>query len=439
MRIALLAVVLVAVGCSGGDGGDTVASRRTATTQTRPAATTGGSDDRGVLDRLAGYLGADEHSRCVYRVADESPETSGGETVAAVARDVERLRHLRFRRLPKPRYLTGRALDRRLTRLLEEYPDEELAADGRTLIALGALPPKSDLETLVKRAYTGQVAGYYDPRNGELVVDSGADRKLDGIDRVTLAHELEHALADQRLRLPNAVRGAVPPDGSEDAAVAASALVEGDATLLMEIYALEHLSFRDALRSLAPAYIAEVELRRLPHVLRASLLFPYEEGARFVCDLHERGGWKAVDRAYRDPPGSSAEILFPERYGHAAVDPADPPGLGGAWRRIDRQAFGAADLLWLLQAPGGDEDRALADVRDRVAAWTGGEVHTWASGRRTAVALRLVDRRPGGALCASMKAWRTAARLEAEIRCVGRSVRVGIAPDARIAARLVSS
>jgi hypothetical protein len=297
-----------------------------------------------------------------------------------------------------------------------------------------------DLKALLRRSLTGQIAGFYDPSTEELVVQSG-ERDLDGLGRVVLAHELDHALVDQAIGLPGDVSAGQPGEGREDAALAAQALVEGDATVLMQAYALEHLSFLDALRSLGPALASSRDLEGFPHYLSANLLFPYPEGLRFVCALHELGGWQAVDRAYRNLPRSSAEILFPERYGRGQrpIDPSDPPSPGRSWKPIDRQAFGAADLLWLFEAPGGEDGRALSNARDRVGAWAGGELHTWADGRRTAVALRLVDRGRRGALCASMKEWRAAARLAARIRCVGREVRVAVATDERTSARLVSS
>jgi hypothetical protein len=438
--LALVAAIsAVVAGCS--SGGDEETEARPTTASTAAATTTATGSGGGFVDRLSELFGRDEVSRCIDEAAEDAPSTSGGKTVSAVARDVERLRGLRLKKLPRPRYLTGRALDRRLARWVEEYPEAEAAADSRILVALGALPPGSDLKELVGRALAGQVAGFYDPRTGELVVDAGDDRTLGGFDRVVLAHELEHALADQALGLPDAVRGDDQPAGREDAALAATAVVEGDATLLMEVYALDHLSFADALRSIAPALASMRDLDALPHVVRSSMLFPYEEGLRFVCALYERGGWRAVDRAYRRLPASSAEIMFPERYGSGErpVDPPDPPRPGGGWRRLDVQALGAADLLTLFEAPGGDEKRALDDARARAGAWAGGEVHAWARGAETAIALGLVDRRPGGRLCDSIKEWRAAARIEAAVRCVGRDVRVGIAPDAGTASRLVSS
>lgn len=447
--LALAAVLPVALGaCSSGRERETAAQRTspttaaTATTTTTATATTTATDSGGeLLESLKELVGADEVGQCVDEIVERSPRTTGGEDVAGVARDVERLRGLRFERLPKPKYLTGRALDRRIEAWLDEYPDAEADADGRALIALGVLPPGSDLKELFRRGLSGQVAGFYDPRNGELVVDSGDDPSLGGFERVILAHELDHALTDQALRLPDAVRAEEPAEGSEDAAVAASALVEGDATLLMEAYVVDNLSFADALRGIVPALASERELVALPHYIREGLLFPYDAGEEFVCALYRRGGWRAVDRAYRRLPASTAEIMFPERYGRAIrpVDPPDPPGPGAGWKRVDRQAFGALDLLLLFEAPGDDTDRDLEDARSRAGSWAGGELHTWARGKQTAVALALVDRRAKGELCDSIKAWRAAARVKGVVSCSGRQVRVGLAADERIARRLVSS
>ena len=443
MRVALAVAVVLPVAlaaCSSDGEPKATADTRPATTASTTTTTTTTSGD-GILESLAQLVGADEVGRCVDEIVEGSPPTTGGKTVAGVARDVERLRALRFERLPKPKYLTGRALDRRIESWLSEYPDAEADTYGRALIALGALPPRSDFKELLGRALTGQVAGFYDPRNGELVVDSGDDPALSGIDRFILSHELDHALTDQALELPEAVRENEPAEGTEDAAVAASALVEGDATLLMEAYAVDNLSLADALGSIVPFLASERDLARLPYFIRGGMIFPYDEGERFVCELYRRGGWRAVDRAYRRLPASTAEIMFPERYGRGdrPVAPADPLSPGPAWKHVDRQAFGALDLLLLFEAPGDDEDRELDDARERAGAWAGGELHTWARGRQTAVALALVDRQARGTLCGSMKAWREAARVQGVVACSGRQVRVGLAADERIARRLGSS
>ena len=374
---------------------------------------------------LSACSGSDEETaRCVDAVASRAA-SDVRPTLHGVAREVERLRRLRFRRIPEPRYLRRRALERRLRAEIDRYPAAELTADERALVALGAVPSGTNLQALLRRAVPSQIAGFYDPQTGELVVLSDARRALDGLERVTLAHELVHALADQTLEFPSYLEAHWPPEGREDAVAAGLALIEGDAMLVTDAYAVEHLSVRDAL-SAGAAFAASDQAEQLPYYLRASMLFPYEQGLPFVCRVFSRGGWRAVDRAYRRPPTSTAQVLFPERYfrRERPVDPPDPPFPGRGWKRLDRAAFGAADLLWLFEAPGGKPSRALPSARRRAAAWAGGELSVWARGKKTTVTLTLAERRGAPDLCGSLRRWaRAASRPGAVVRCSGRIAR----------------
>jgi hypothetical protein len=461
-RLAELERARGATGGSGGATGDLL---------DRLGELLGGGDAGGLGDLLGGGT---EAAACAEALADAAPggPSAGGQDqagdpaaqVRAIARTVERLRGLRFRRLPRPTFVSQGELGRRAAASVEEYPAAQANADGRALAALGALPPGSDLKALLRKALGSSVAGFYDPESGELVVGSpgagaaGAGRGLGPAERVTLAHELEHALADQRLGLPAAVER--PPAGQADAALGALAVVEGDATLTMQRYSLASLGLADQLSMLAQALPAQGQLDRLPAYLGQRLTFPYLQGMAFVCGLHADGGWAAVDRAYDQPPATSAQVLFPERYaaGERAVDPRDPPAPPAPWRQAGRETFGAADLLWLFQAPGGDKGRALEGAMGRVAAWAGGELVTFADGDRTAVGLALAEHAGTGGLCGSMQAWYQAAFPEgravaaaagealarqgrtghAVLRCQGGEVRLGVAPDLATARALAA-
>ena len=335
------------------------------------------------------------------------------------------MRKLRFRKPPRPRHLPRKRMEQRIRRELDEYPAVELAAETRALIALGALPRGTNLKALIRRTVPGQVAGFYDPATGELVVGSSAGMALDGIERLTLAHELEHALVDQALGLPAFLADSAVPDGREDLELAGLALIEGDATLLTDAFASKHLSLADAFRSIGPALAAEDQFAKLPYYLQASLIFPYEDGLTFVCSVFERGGWKAVNRAYRRPPRTSAEILFPERYVARvrAADAPDPRPPAPGWELLDVQAFGAANLLWLFEAPGGDIENELSDSLERAEGWAGGELHVYGRAGKTAVGLTLIQHRGERGLCASMRAWLKAAERRGSIRCSGRVIR----------------
>jgi hypothetical protein len=379
---------------------------------------------------LGSFSGTAGVSGCVERVAGLAGE-SAPTRLDEVSREVQRMRRLRFRKAPQPRYLRRVELERQIRREIERsFPDAEAAAESRALVTLGAVPRGTDLKKLLKRVLPGQIAGFYDPRTRRLVVGASAGKELDAIERLTLAHELEHALADQVLGLPAFLDEQGTTDGREDVELAALSLVEGDATLLTNAFASEHLSVADALRAAGPALSASDEFDKLPHYLQASTIFPYEEGLEFVCGLFQRGGWKAVGRAYRRLPQTSAQIMFPGRYTarERAVDPADAPSPGSGWRLVERQAFGAAHLLWLLQAPGGDPAREPPDARERAAAWAGGELFMWQRGGRTRVTLTLVERRGERDLCGSMREWFRAAERKGVVRCSGRIIRANLHP-----------
>lgn len=378
------------------------------------------------------------------------------EQLERVARIVQDVRDLRFQRVPEPTFLPPDELAERAAGFLEQYTDEDAEEDRLLLEALGAVPPGTDLRELLSTALEEQVAGFYDPETGEMVVGTAAQGdRLGPLDEITLAHELEHALADQVLGLPDLAR--VPP-GDEDAAFAVQALIEGDATLTMVRYAETALSVIDQARLLADQSRLAAELGTLsdmPHYLERSLLFPYEEGLSFVSAVEAQGGWELVDAAYTRRPTTTLQILRPQLYldgEGAARDPRDPGDPGAGWERLDDVAVGAADLLFLFEAPGGDTARALDDPRGSAGAWRGGEAVLWSDGDSAAVGIALLGA-PG--LCDAVMDWYRVAfpsaavtergdgisadgpDQDAQIRCAGEDVRLGIAPDAHTAAAIV--
>src|SRR6266545_4096174 len=247
----------------------------------------------GGLDALGGLLGGGgDAAACTEALAGAGQggglfggggQAPGGDRraqVSAIAKTVQQLRGLRFKRLPEPKFLSSAALAGRVgASVAKDYPQAQAGAD---------------LKALQTKALSGSVAGFYDPDTGELVVGSGG--KLGPTERVALSHELEHALADQNLHLPAAAEH--PRPGQADANLGALGLVEGDATLTMQQYSLAKLGLEDQLSMLSEALPAQGKLDRLPAYLGQRLTFPYLQGMSFVCKLYASGGWKSVDRAY---------------------------------------------------------------------------------------------------------------------------------------------
>jgi hypothetical protein len=331
--------------------------------------------------------------------------------VDVVAAQVAQLRELGWTDDVEVDFVDGRELGGRLDELLDDADAEhDLAAQERLLTALGAIPADTDLERLRRDLLDDQVAGYYAPEDGELVVRVPDDGSIRPLDRVTLAHELTHALADQALGLPEL--DAAPYADDADAALGALAVIEGDATLLMQRWSTRHLSLADQLLGLLGADVvgAQAMFATVPHHLQQELLFPYTAGLDYVCAIHREGGWAAVDAAYEQPPATSLEILRPDLDGFsAATPPALAPPADG--EEVLAATFGAAPLQWLFEAPGGDPARGLETPAARATAWGGGEVRVWEIGGegRTATGLTLVDRGEGPPLCDSVTRWHAAA------------------------------
>ena len=412
-----------------------------------------------LLDRLLGSSGMPSiDPACVADLAGggigqgQKIEGDVRQQVTAIAPLVEQQRGLHFDSAAQPEFLPSDEFEARLAKTVDaDYPAAQSDLDGRVLGLLGAVPPGTDMKALHAELLTGQVAGYYDPETGDIVVrvpDGGGS--LDANGQITLAHELDHALTDQAIGLPD-----TGVEGQSDADLAQLALVEGDATLLMQQFALRSVGLLDQLgAALSPdALAAQSQLEGVPPYLRNELMFPYLAGLSYVCRLYGAGGWPAVDAAYRDLPRSTAEILFAEDAGLVPQDARDPASPGSGWATARSDTLGAAQLLWLFEAPGGDEKKAIDGAEEAARHWAGGELVLSTSGDQSALGVSLVDDEDGGVLCTAVGDWYSAAfdatRSEqggatvmsgdgqvGALRCDGRQVRLGIAPDAATAAAL---
>ena len=382
----------------------------------------------------------------------ESPQ----QLVRSISKQVEKIRKLAFEKPVKADFLTGAEVGRRVGELfLEDYSRLDADLERRVLEALGAIPQGLDLFTARRKLLEGQVAGFYVPKTEELVVL--AEDQLGPLERVSLAHELEHALADQNLDLPLPERS--NPE-TADADAAKLAVVEGDATLTMQRWALANLSITDQLSMISgsPALQqSQEDLEAMPHFIQQQLSSPYLDGLGFVCALEREGGWAAVDKAYDEPPASTDQVLFPERYDPDAepIDPADTGNPGPGWRSAQNATFGAAELKWLFEAPGGDPAAAIAEPLESAGAWGGGEFELWTDGDASALGIALAQRQGSDGLCESITEWYSASfsdddeRSEGEavlvaegseqtavITCPGDEVRVGIGPSLEVARSL---
>jgi hypothetical protein len=239
--------------------------------------------------------------------ADENAATTAQRT--EIEHTVSRLRALNFLRPVVYKQIPRAELPAILRqKLVQQVPDQEFTADGVALAALGLLPAGMDLKKTYLELLGEQIGAFYDQHTQELFTFSGQPLS-NGQNRVILAHELTHALEDQHFSL---ARLPLESQDNDDRSLAATALVEGDATLVMNEYMVGQLSagvVRDALSSALTTDVRK--LAAAPRFLRETLLFPYLRGQEFCQALYAEGGWAALAEAFHHPPSSTAEILHP--------------------------------------------------------------------------------------------------------------------------------
>ena len=185
----------------------------------------------------------------------------------------------------------------------KDNPPDIVAANERIMKALGLLPADASLTDLYVSLLGSQVAGLYDPDAKTLYVVSRSGA-LGVVEKSTFSHEFTHALQDQNFDL-----GALKLDeiGQGDRSFSRLALVEGDATLSMSYWQIQHLSQAELGQLIASANDdpSTKVLLGMPAILRESLLFPYLQGLTFVQGLQGSGGWPAVNEAFGRPPAST--------------------------------------------------------------------------------------------------------------------------------------
>jgi len=310
-----------------------------------------------------------------------SPGPSGGAlepAVAAAIAEVEAavpaLRGLEPRAEVPNRVLDAAGLHAELLRLFDEAATPaEYAAQSRFGERLGLLPAGSDLRALQLALLEEQALGFYDQDTAQMTLVQRRGAAFGPLERATLAHEYTHALQDQHFGLADL---GLDDLAQGDRALARLALVEGDASLVMQQWAAENLSFAEALKVLLQALDPRQQavLGGMPPILQRQLAFPYLDGLAFVTGLQAAGGWTAVDAAYSRPPDSTEQILHPEKYtageGPVAVAaPDDLARLGEGWTETLADTEGELTISVWLEPSAGAKGAAAA-----AAGWGGDRV-----------------------------------------------------------------
>ena len=227
--------------------------------------------------------------------------------------EAEQVRGIPFIATPTVVILDETEFSQRVSDLVsEELDEEELATDSDFYAMLGMLDPGTDLYELLIDLYTEQVAGFYDGDREEMVVPAAPDG-FTALQRITVLHELVHALTDQHFDFNDEIEVLVD-EGNGDDVAAYQALIEGDATRSQFVY-MEGMSPIEAVQAATEALAIDSSVfNAVPDWIQSDLTFPYDQGLAFIEAITATGGLAAVDDAYQSPPLTTEQVLDPARY-----------------------------------------------------------------------------------------------------------------------------
>jgi hypothetical protein len=270
-----------------------------------------------------------------------------------------------------------------VTKYLRQKFDEDESArrmerSELVLKKFGLIDRDFHLRPFLLSLLTEQIAGFYDNKTKTVNL-------LDWIQpdeqKPVLAHELTHALQDQKVGLTkwsdvslNGTSHDVQDDNKhlqvDEAETAREAVAEGQAMAVFIDYTLRPTgkTLADAPPGLAERMKDTVNdtsgspiLARAPLLLQQSLLFPYSEGLNFEQAVLLRGGKDAAFAGVlKNPPSSSFEIMHPEAYiARTPVPvlrlPDIHPLIDAEYEPYDLGVMGELDVQILAELFGGRE------------------------------------------------------------------------------------
>jgi len=275
--------------------------------------------------------------------APAPPPASEQETANQIAGEIELIRGLKFKQPVRVESQSvddfGKYVSHELDTAVPKSIRENYGTIVRTL-GLYKGPPIDDFSSLMTTVMTSQVGAYYDPeKRAFFVVMSGMPELMRG---VLYSHELYHALQDQYFDLTR-YTGTAHTINS-DVRLARSAVVEGEATYMMSLWAVQKMAGQQPTRAMMSQVVAMQsnmsmdqlrEALKQPQVAEAlgddvkksvdaardipafiidSMMGVYFKGMSFVFAVQDQG-WPAVEKLYGDyPPQSTEHILHPEKW-----------------------------------------------------------------------------------------------------------------------------
>ncbi|HEY6033146.1 MAG TPA: hypothetical protein VIV58_02775 [Kofleriaceae bacterium] len=331
--------------------------------------------------------------------------------VAAIMPKLAKVRGLTFEHDIPREYQTADAFKAFVhTEITKDLPKDKAEEESAALYHVGLLTKPGNLAELEEQAFTTQAGAYYDPAQKKffVVMVPDSDVMLDTMS----AHELTHGLQDQHFDLQKYMPSGDKLD--DDHQAARRFVAEGDGTFTMFLYMIAPEGpvppaamklLRGQLESFASTSPEEMikqnaaafgssldpEIKKsvdamgdIPLTVLVPMIDSYMQGALMVAAAFDRGGWKAVNELYTNPPESTEQglhpttKLFPTRDHPKAVSFTVPDK---AEKEVANIVFGELQWqiyfeLWLpaqkaiaSEGWGGDRVKVTKNAAGKMTAW----------------------------------------------------------------------
>ncbi len=276
----------------------------------------------------------------------------------------------------KRHLITRESMEKYVDKRMKDDKDTQRLEQSRLVLEkFGLLPPGYDLHGEFLRLLGEQVAAYYDPKTKSVNL---LDWVPPDTQKPVLAHELTHALQDQKIGLDKWERAGAKDDRPlpdpqeyvvEEAQAARQCVAEGQAMVVLLDYTLAPMGkdvisapeIFDAMRAGMADNRDSPVFAAAPMFLRESLMMPYTWGTDFVrAVLTHKGKDAAYGGMLENPPVDTRQVMQPETYlGNQAVAPLNIPDLDKLiapdYDRVDFGGMGEFDVYLLAKQYGGDD------------------------------------------------------------------------------------
>lgn len=321
-----------------------------------------------------------------------------------ICKKLEEIRGLPFKNPVKVEYQSQKAFRDYITKDMDsEMPMAKAAETSRLYVRLGLAKEGFNVRSQMTDLVESAAFMHYNPNNDTFyVLKTGMGQNE--VDSAAL-HELQHAIQDQYFAIDKLMKAA-GETGRDDAATAVRFLIEGEATYVMMIDQLKTMGMGEEMVSANLGMVKDLDRERFiqmqkmqmgmmgaearktmekqfkimaesPRYLYRTLTDPYIKGAAMVSAIKSKGGWKAVEELFKNPPTSTEQVLHPEKL----IGERDEPQIlalpdlsssfGEGWSRRQQNSIGELGVRTVFREVVGSDELAAS------AGWDGDQVASY--------------------------------------------------------------